>query len=89
MTEKPEGLLPGPKPYDMTKEEDRIRWFREMKGYLMCKGEDGTFLQQGTDREGRKFAYEAFLQFDYRTRKAAAEKLMKKARKLTSEVKNP
>jgi len=47
-----------PKRYDMKKEEDVKRWFREMEGYL--KTED--FLNQGTDREGRVFAMDGFRQ---------------------------
>lgn len=47
-----------PKKYDMNKEEDMKRWFREMEGYL--KTED--FLNQGTDREGRVFAMDGFRQ---------------------------
>ena len=47
-----------PKRYDMTKEEDMKRWFREMEGYL--KTED--FLNKGTDREGRVEAMDGFRQ---------------------------
>ena len=47
-----------PERYDMTNEADVKRWFREMEGYL--KTED--FLNQGTDREGRVFAMDAFRQ---------------------------
>ena len=45
-----------PKVYDMKKREDIERWFREMNGYLKTE----NFLEQGTDREGRKFAMCAF-----------------------------
>jgi hypothetical protein len=45
-----------PRPYDMYKKEERLRWFREMYGYL--KTED--FIHQGTDIEGRAFALVAF-----------------------------
>lgn len=48
-----------PNKYDMSKPEDRARWYREMKGYLSLAGED-NFLVQGTDRAGRKYAFEAF-----------------------------
>lgn len=47
------------KPYDMTNPADRSRWYREMIGYLSLSGED-NFLVQGTDRSGRKYAFEAF-----------------------------
>lgn len=47
-----------PEKYNMTKEEDMKRWFREMEGYL--KTED--FLNQGTDREGRVEAMDGFRQ---------------------------
>lgn len=43
-----------PQPYDFTKRRELNRWFNEMKGYLRTD----DFLNQGTDREGRKFALE-------------------------------
>ncbi len=49
-----------PKPFDMTKKEDLERWFREMNGYLRTM----DFLKEGTDRTGRRYAYEAFLQLE-------------------------
>lgn len=53
-----------PQPYNMAIPDDRKRWYREMKGYLMNNGSDGTFLQQGTDRTGRKYAWDAFLSIE-------------------------
>jgi len=47
-----------PKRYDMKKEEDMKRWFREMEGYLKTE----NFLNQGTDREGRVYAMDGFRQ---------------------------
>ena len=47
-----------PKRYDMLKEEDMKRWFREMEGYLKTE----NFLDQGTDRDGRVFAMDGFRQ---------------------------
>ena len=47
-----------PTKYDMKKEKDVRRWFREMEGYL--KTED--FINRGTDREGRVFAMDGFRQ---------------------------
>jgi len=49
-----------PRPYDMSKQEEVRRWFREMEGYLRteCGGYD--FLHQGTDYGGRKYALEGF-----------------------------
>lgn len=45
--------------YDLENDEKEIgRWFEEMTGYL--KTDD--FVNRGTDREGRKFALEAFEQ---------------------------
>jgi hypothetical protein len=52
-----------PQPYNMSKPADRARWYREMKGYLSLAGED-NFLIQGTDRPGRKYAWEAFLSIE-------------------------
>ena len=48
-----------PKPYNMSNFEDIERWFREMEGYLKTS----DFVNQGTDLEGRKYAFEAFIQF--------------------------
>ena len=52
-----------PQPYDMSKPADRARWYHEMKGYLSLAGED-NFLTQGTDRPGRKYAWEAFISIE-------------------------
>lgn len=52
-----------PRPYDMSKPADRARWYREMKGYLSLTGED-NFLIEGTDRPGRKYAWDAFLSIE-------------------------
>jgi len=52
-----------PTKYDMRSKEDIIRWFNEMENYLKCGKEIGAdFVNQGTDREGRKYAYDGFLQ---------------------------
>jgi len=49
--------------YNMKKEEDVKRWFREMEGYLKCGYETGNdFIEQGTDREGRVEAMDGFRQ---------------------------
>ena len=45
-----------PKPYNMDDPAEVSRWFKEMEGYLNIE----RFVKQGTDREGRQFAYEAF-----------------------------
>lgn len=47
-----------PYAYDMSKQSEVNRWFREMEGYLRTE----NFTMQGTDMDGRKFAYEAFLE---------------------------
>lgn len=52
-----------PRAYDMKDPSDRARWYREMKKYLSLAGED-NFLVQGTDREGRAFAWEAFVSIE-------------------------
>ena len=52
-----------PQRYDMKNPVDRERWYREMKGYLSLAGED-NFLIQGTDRTGRRFAWEAFIEIE-------------------------
>lgn len=50
-----------PKPYDFNKKEEIDRWFHEMEGYLRTGyGEHKTFVNMGTDFEGRKFAFEGF-----------------------------
>jgi len=51
-------MVTKPERYDMKKEADVRRWFREMEGYL--KTED--FLNQGTDRQGRVEAMDGFRQ---------------------------
>jgi len=45
-----------PKPFNMHNPADVDRWFREMGGYLRASG----FANQGTDRDGRKYALEGF-----------------------------
>lgn len=49
-----------PKPYFMTNPEDLKRWFREMQGYLKTQ----NFGKEGTDREGRNYAWEALHQLE-------------------------
>lgn len=49
-----------PKPYDMRNRKDRIRWFKEMKGYL----EVDKFKINGTDGMGRMYAAEAFIDLE-------------------------
>jgi len=52
-----------PKKYDMKKEEDVRRWFREMEGYLKLGSETKTdFIYQGTDFDGRVCAIDGFRQ---------------------------
>ena len=52
-----------PRKYNMNEEEDVKRWFREMVGYLKCGEETKTdFIHQGTDIDGRIFAFDAFKQ---------------------------
>ncbi len=47
----------------MRKLEDTKRWFREMEGYLKTGyGEHKTFVNVGTDLEGRKYAFDGFYQ---------------------------
>ena len=49
--------------YDMKKEADVRRWFREMEGYLKCGYETNTdFIHMGTDFEGRVNAIDGFRQ---------------------------
>jgi len=48
-----------PKKYDIHNFDEINRWFREMEGYLKTS----DFVHQGTDLEGRKFGFEAFLEF--------------------------
>lgn len=43
-----------PEPFDFSKPDELVRWFREMKSYLRTE----DFLNQGTDREGRQFAWD-------------------------------
>jgi hypothetical protein len=47
-----------PKPYDMKRPEDRVRWFQEMESYLRVS----RFTEDGTDFKGRKFALDGFHQ---------------------------
>ncbi len=47
-----------PKEYDMTNFEDIERWFKEMGGYLKVS----KFLTDGTDKAGRAYAYQGFIQ---------------------------
>jgi len=57
-----------PKEYDMTDADDIERWFREMEGYLNTGyGENKSFVNGGTDYEGRYYAFEAFKQFKQNT----------------------
>jgi len=51
-----------PKPYDMKKKADLIRWFREMEGYMSIANEGNGFVTDGTDKKGRKFALKGFHQ---------------------------
>ncbi len=52
-----------PRAYDMRDKEDVKRWFREMEGYLKTGyGEHKTFVNMGTDYEGRCFAMDGFRQ---------------------------
>ena len=52
-----------PRKYDMKDLEDTKRWFREMEGYLHTGyGEHKSFVNRGTDLEGRKFALDGFYQ---------------------------
>ena len=45
-----------PKPFNIHNPADVDRWFTEMEGYLRA----GDFVNQGTDRSGRKYALEGF-----------------------------
>ena len=55
--------MSGKMKYDMKKEDDVRRWFREMEGYLKLGYETGhDFIEQGTDREGRVEAMDGFRQ---------------------------
>lgn len=45
-----------PEPYDMMCLDEIKRWFREMGGYLKTS----DFLNDGTDKEGRKYAMDGF-----------------------------
>lgn len=48
-------------PYNFNEEKEIERWFYEMERYLRIGyGENKTFVDMGTDFEGRKFAYDAF-----------------------------
>ena len=52
-----------PTKYDMAKEEDMKRWFREMEYYFRTGKElNKDFLHHGTDLKGREFALDAFYQ---------------------------
>jgi len=67
--------------YDMTKKEDRLRWFNEMEGYLKTS----RFVEDGTDFKGRKFAIEAFEQFkfiDIDTRQQTRKDTLKEAQRI-------
>jgi len=52
------------KPFDLTKREDRIQFYSEMKSFLR------TFTEQGTDKFGRERALTAFLQLKEMEEKA-------------------
>ncbi|MFA5407527.1 MAG: hypothetical protein WC343_02020 [Bacilli bacterium] len=45
-----------PKPFNIHNPADVDRWFTEMRGYLRAC----DFVNQGTDRSGRKYALECF-----------------------------
>ncbi len=49
-----------PAQYDMDKEEDVERWFRDMEGYLRVSNGGKGFILDGTDIKGRKLAMEGF-----------------------------
>jgi len=51
-----------PKKYDMSKMSDIKRWFEEMEGYLKEANWGRGFVTDGTDKEGREFALEAFFE---------------------------
>ena len=76
-----------PKKYDLNNPDEIERWFEEMEGYLNAE----DFINQATDREGRVFAYEAFL--DFKKRFNAALPLMKlnieKIKKKGESLKSP
>ena len=46
-----------PRPYDMEYLSEITRWFTEMEGYLRTE----DFVNQGTDKEGRQYAFDGFL----------------------------
>ena len=49
-----------PRVFDFSQPKELVRWFDEMEGYLITE----KFTEQGTDEEGRAFAYDAFLSLE-------------------------